>query len=210
MPIQLREQCEYFLSTFEEIPASRQRIIQAFVDYLHQKISAQQNIHIIVICTHNSRRSHIAQLWLQQAAAWFGIENLHTYSGGTMATAFNPRAVAALQRVGFSIQAYSESSNPFYEVIIPGYANSPMKCFSKKYDHPLNPQAHFAALMVCSEADADCPFIPGAEARFAHPFEDPKAFDDGPMEQQMYDQRVVEIGRECFFILSALSKKIDQ
>ena len=51
--------------------------------------------------------------------------------------------------------------------------------FSKHYGDPANPQQGFAALMVCGEADAACPFVKGAALRVSMPYLDPKIYDGG-------------------------------
>ena len=76
-----------------------------------------------------------------------------------------------------------------------------MSLFSKTYDSPPNPKDGFAAIMVCTEADAECPFVPGAEARFAIPFDDPKAFDSTARETAEYDETVRQIGLEMFYAM---------
>ena len=73
--------------------------------------------------------------------------------------------------------------------------------FSKKYDHSQNPQNAFAAIMVCSNADEACPFIPGADARFSLPFQDPKQHDNTPQEGRQYDERCRQIAREMLYTM---------
>ncbi|HRD39757.1 MAG TPA: protein-tyrosine-phosphatase, partial [Bacteroidia bacterium] len=99
-------------------------------------------IHLIYVCTHNSRRSHFGQVWAQVAADYYQIENVSTFSGGTEATAFNPNAINALKRVGFKIESSDLSVNPLYQVFY-SESTKPCLCFSKVYNHPDNPQAHF-------------------------------------------------------------------
>jgi arsenate reductase (thioredoxin) len=67
------------------------------------------------ICTHNSRRSHIAHLWAWAAAEHFGVRPFESYSGGVEVTAFNPRAVEAMRRAGFII-GEAEGDNPRHPV----------------------------------------------------------------------------------------------
>lgn len=68
------------------------------------------------ICTHNSRRSHMGQIWAQAAAWHFGLNDVRTFSGVTEATAFNPRAVRALRELGVAIDVSQEADNPVYTV----------------------------------------------------------------------------------------------
>jgi arsenate reductase len=157
------------------------------------------------ICTHNSRRSHFGQVWAAVAAAHFGLENITTFSGGTEATAFNPRAVAALERAGFSIENPG-GDNPKYKVRF-GEAADALTCFSKKYDDASNPQKGFVAVMTCSDADRNCPIVPGAVARFATPYVDPKEADNTPQETARYDERCKQIATEMLYLMGKVHRK---
>lgn len=156
------------------------------------------------ICTHNSRRSQLSQIWFWYALQYFNIEHISAYSGGTESTAFNHRMVSALQRFGFNITKLEDSPNPKY-VVRSGMANErEMILFSKKYSHYFNPSDNFVAVMVCSDVDEKCPFVSGASVRFPLTYLDPKAADDTPQEAKFYDDKVVEIGREILFMVQAL------
>lgn len=188
----------------DQIPPQRKELLQRLATYVQNKKTEGGAVHLNFICTHNSRRSHLAQIWAATAAAHCGIADVHTYSGGTEATAFNPRAVAALQRVGFQIEA-GDGDNPIYQVTYAG-DQPPLECFSKVYDHEVNPEGKFAAIMTCSDADENCPFIPGVELRLALTYDDPKAADDTPEEAQRYDERVRQIGREIFYSMQLVTE----
>lgn len=186
---------------FEQIPEERKQLLHKLADYARDKkaqgITAQFNF----ICTHNSRRSHLSQLWAQAAAAYYDIKDVACYSGGTEATAFNPRAVKAMQEVGFMIATLKEGENPLYEVKF-AEAAAPVKAWSKRFDDPANPASHFCAVMTCSDADQNCPFVPGVELRLGITYDDPKHFDDTPQEARKYNERVRQIGREMLYAFS--------
>ncbi len=196
----LSDYCATLESEFPLISEARKAQLLELSAYISRKKQAAEPLQLTVICTHNSRRSHIGQLWLKAAAEWYGVEGVHAFSGGTEATAFHPNAVAAMRRAGFRIEKMSEGTNPEYKASLGG-KRLKMLLFSKKYDHPANPESGFAAIMVCSEADAGCPFVAGADGRFALPFEDPKISDGSPYEAQAYDERCRQIGREMFFVM---------
>ncbi len=182
------------------ISEDRKALLQKLSHYVEQERPALLNF----ICTHNSRRSHLAQIWAAVAAAYFGLDHVRTFSGGTEATAFNPRAVAALERAGFRVENPG-GENPHYQV----YFSSeypPLLCFSKTYDDAVNPSSDFAAIMTCSDADENCPFIPGVELRLPLTYEDPKAADDTPEESSRYDERLRQIGQEILFAFRACLK----
>lgn len=188
---------------FDQIPEERKATLRELGDYIYEEHNSEDPIKVTVICTHNSRRSHIGQLWLVAASEWYGIDNFMAYSGGTEATAFNPRAVAALKRAGFKITKTRHADNSVYKAIVTkGAANSPgVIMYSKKFDDSQNPDADFAAIMVCSDADQSCPTVPGAEARFSVPFDDPRYFDGTASEKLKYDETTRLIAREMFFAM---------
>ena len=179
------------------IPAERQHRLRQLGRYVHER--ADRTAALTFICTHNSRRSHLAQIWAAVAAHHFGLDHVRTYSGGTEATTFNPRAVAALNRSGYRIETPG-GDNPHYRLYF-APAAPPLECWSKTFDDPANPATDFAAVMTCSEADTNCPFIPGADLRIALPYQDPKEADGTPAEADRYDERVRQIGRELLFAL---------
>ena len=191
---------------FDSISAERKVILNQLTEFIQKKREAKQTINLIFICTHNSRRSHLSQIWAQVAAAYYGIQYVESFSGGTEATAFNPRAVKAMQDAGFVIHANEQSSNPVYEVRLANDA-SPILAYSKKYDSGANPQKGFAAIMTCSHADENCPVVTGMEKRISLPYNDPKDFDDTPLEATKYAERVREIGREILFAFSKVNLK---
>lgn len=188
---------------FDQISAERQEQLKTLGDYILEQQKADKLAKLIVICTHNSRRSHMGQIWLATAAAYYDIDKVKTYSGGTEATAFNPRAIASLNRAGFKIEESGEfkaETNPVYKGSY-GEKAEDFVMFSKKYQDDANPQKAFCALLVCSQADEACPIVFGASARIAIPYEDPKAFDETPQEAEKYDERCRQIAREMFFTL---------
>jgi arsenate reductase (thioredoxin) len=188
-------------SEFSLIPAERKVLLQELVQFVEKKIKAGQPIYLNFICTHNSRRSHLSQIWAQAAAYYYKVPNVFCYSGGTEATAFNPRAVKAMQEAGFVITMTQAGNNPRYEVRFAEKA-SPVIAFSKKYDDPFNHNQDFAAIMTCSHADENCPLVLGASGRIALTYNDPKEFDGTPLEAAKYSERVHEIGIEILFAFS--------
>ncbi len=157
------------LKEFDQIPAARKEELWALTRYVQKKVAASQSVQLTFICTHNSRRSHLSQLWAQVAAYYFGVPGVQTYSGGTEATAFNPRAVRAIEEAGFKVEKTGEEPNPVYLVQYTEN-NPPVSAFSKIYDEGGNPTTDFGAVMTCTHADENCPFIPGA-VRISLPFE---------------------------------------
>ncbi|MDZ7717073.1 MAG: protein-tyrosine-phosphatase [Balneolaceae bacterium] len=181
-----------------EIPDQRKRKLEKIANYIRSKDQPK----LTFICTHNSRRSHLCQIWAAAIADYFGIDNVETYSGGTEATAFNPRAVEAIKRAGFRVENPG-GENPKYKVYFDD-ESKPLVCFSKTFEDSHNPQKDFAAIMTCSDADANCPVVPGAEKRFSIPYIDPKESDGTPKEKEIYDERCLQIASEMYYLLSKI------
>lgn len=190
---------------FNKIPAERKAQLKKVAAFVTEKLDADSKANLVFICTHNSRRSHMGQLWAYAAAEYYGIEGVSNFSGGTENTAFNERAVKALQKAGFNITRKTEGTNPNYEVKYA--ANAPtIKAFSKKYTDDPNPKTDFAAIMTCSEADKNCPLVFGAATRIAIPYEDPKVADGKPNETAVYDERCKQIATEVLYAFSLIKK----
>jgi arsenate reductase len=182
-----------------EMPEDRIPILQDFIDYIQKKKDANQPVNLNFICTHNSRRSQFSQIWAKTAAEFCGVD-INSFSGGVEVTAFNERAVASIKRAGFKV-TQKGVGNPKYFVF---YSDDedPIITFSKLYDDSANAPKGFAAIMTCSHADENCPFIPGAEARIPVRYEDPKAFDGTPEESDRYDERSLQIASEMLYVFS--------
>lgn len=187
----------------ETISEERKATLQPLIEFVQEKVSNQQDIRINFICTHNSRRSHLSQVWAQTIAAYFNIKNVFCYSGGTEATALFPMAAQALKNSGFLIQELSEGQNPVYSIKYSENAH-PVIGFSKKLDDDFNPKSGFAAIMTCDSANEACPFVPGAEKRIPITFEDPKAFDGTPQQAEKYNERSIQIATELFYVFSKI------
>lgn len=202
---QLQQYIDSRCQEFDQISTERKALLEQLSAYVSKELASGNEVKLSFICTHNSRRSHLSHLWAHAAAAHYGIPNVQTFSGGTDATAFNPRAVAALKRAGFSIEKSDETENPIYLVKI-AVDDEPQRCFSKRYDAPPNPTKEFGAVMVCSQADTSCPTVAGAKKRIAIPFEDPKIADGRDDETKVYDERCAQIAREILYVFSCVKK----
>jgi arsenate reductase len=202
----LQASAEQLAEQFDRISGERKETLRSLANVIRGKIRSGQASHLNFICTHNSRRSHMAQLWAQAAAHFYDVENVICLSGGTEATAFNPSAVNAMENVGFSITRIKDGTNPVYEV---RYATNipPVIAFSKKYDDPFNHAGDFTAVMTCAHADDNCPIVPGASTRIAITYDDPKEFDGTHYETGRYAERVNEIGREMLYIFSVVDNE---
>lgn len=198
LPILARKIAD-LLPRLDDVPEDRREVLTAFVTEIRRRRSTGGPIRLHFICTHNSRRSQLGQVWAAVAAAVHGVPRVETHSGGTEETAFNPRAVAALVRAGFRIEALAQKkpANPRYLVHFSDQA-PPVLCFSKVFDAPENPADDFVAIMTCGEADQHCPAMIG-QRRIPLLYEDPKAADDTDLETRQYDERSDQIAVELLW-----------
>jgi len=196
----------------KDIPISieRQAVLQPLVDYIQNKVNQHQEVRLNFICTHNSRRSHLSQIWAQTMAFHFQIQNIFCYSGGTEATAMFPKVVETLVNQGFQSRNFgkkiSQEQNPVYAFKFADNQH-PILCFSKTYFDDFNPKNNFGAIMTCTNADEGCPMVFGAEARFPIKYNDPKAFDGTPEMNQKYTERSLQIASEMYFVFSQIISK---
>ncbi|WP_186757994.1 low molecular weight phosphatase family protein [Echinicola salinicaeni] len=194
------------LSKIDKIRSSspsedRKKELNELIEYIQQSKDKDQIAQLNFICTHNSRRSQLGQIWSQLAAYYYNIP-AQCYSGGTEITAFNWRAVKAVETAGFKISKLG-NENPLYEIFF-GEGIPSFKAFSKLYDDMNNPKNDFSAIMTCSHADQNCPHIPGATKRIPIRYEDPKAFDDTELEEEKYTERSDQIAMEMFYVFSKI------
>lgn len=187
-----------------EISKKRKEILEPMIESLQQKLDLGEEINLNFICTHNSRRSHLGQIWAKVAARYYGISKVNCYSGGTEVTAMYPLIGYTLERQGMEIIRLSKGDNPIWAVKFDPNG-LPIIAFSKKFDSDFNPSNNFNAIMTCSSADEACPIILGADERLSVTYEDPKAFDDSDTQKVKYLERSEQIAREMFFVFENLS-----
>jgi arsenate reductase (thioredoxin) len=215
LAVKLRDHADYLTTTFDQIDEVHRESGQKLAQWIAACYKPGNPVDVIVVCTGNSRRSILGSTMGNLAAAYYGLEQIRFYSGGTSPTAFNPRTVASLQSIGFTIEPTGQEAprgilptkNPIYRVSWgEGLETNE---FSKRYDDGSNPQSNFAALLVCSEADSECPHVKGAALRLSMPYLDPKMYDDGAFETAKYAERRDDIGRLMLAVMAQVRREID-
>jgi arsenate reductase (thioredoxin) len=204
----IREQADFLTTSLDRIDEPHRLAGRQLLDWIAENYHAGQTLHVIVICTGNSRRSILGAAMGNIAAAYYGLPAIKFHSGGTAPTAFNARAVTALQEIGVEIEPTGReasrgepgTANPVYRVRW-GTGSFEAEEFSKRYDDLANPRQGFAALMVCGEADASCPLVKGAAVRISMPYLDPKIYDGGAYETFKYAERRDDMGRLMLSVL---------
>jgi protein-tyrosine-phosphatase len=210
LPIEINKELETtterLIANFDEIDAKRKKELEELGDFMVEQLKGQEKFNALFVCTHNSRRSHIADLWFKYGMYYYGVNQFESFSGGTEATAFNPKAIEAIKRAGFTVVYDKKVENPVVSITPKNYPVWRMK--SKVYSHEVNPKSNFVAVMVCSDADKSCPAVDGAVGRFAIPYNDPRYFDNTPSEKQKYDETVALIGTEMLYLVHHIKNKI--
>lgn len=187
------------------VSVQRNRTLQPLIDMIKLNQYDVAGIQLNFICTHNSRRSILAQVWAQLAAHYYGIANVTCYSGGTEQTSIASRILTTLSEQGLCIAALTDGTNPVYAI---KYAENalPIIGFSKKYDHAFNPVSSFIAVLTCSQADVGCPYVAGAKSRIPITYEDPKIADSTENEAAVYADCSIQIASEMFYVFSQIKK----
>lgn len=186
-----------------ELTAMRKTLLTSIATFIADELKEKRTVNLNFICTHNSRRSQLSQVWAQYAIEYYKLSNIHSFSGGTEETAFFSNTVKTLQEVGFEfhIQKFSHQ-NPVYEIHADLF-KAPLIGFSKVYDHTIN-QKPFIAITTCNNADENCPFIPDTVKRFHLPFVDPKASDNEPNTMEVYKNISKTIAGELSFVFKTV------
>jgi len=206
MKDQLIQSLKNIEANLASINEERKTKLMPLVYYILDNQRANDPSELIFVCTHNARRSHMAQLWAAAAALYCDLENIESYSGGVEVTRIHPNALASLERNGFEFSGEDEGENPAFLVQL---GDSVMiEVFSKKYDDDTNPQKNFAAILVCSEAAEACPYVEGASLRHPLAYDDPKEFDGTEFADEKYDERSIQIGTELLFVMKTVSEKL--
>ncbi len=203
MNIKLTQFTEDIILQFDQIPVDRKLLLDRLTSYIQGNLNAGKESLLMFICTHNSRRSHFGQILCALAADFYQVSGIQTFSAGTEVTAFHPNAIAALRSIGMEIYTTDTRSNPHY--IVSWSSTDSLHAYSKLIDDEGNPKEHFAAIMTCTHAEQNCPFVVGADFRIGLSFDDPKAFDGTAQESEMYLARVHQIAREIFYVFSRLT-----
>jgi len=211
---ELRRHAEFLSTSFDMIESSHLDEMDQLSNWIVENWRHDGTLQVLTTCTGNSRRSILSAAMGNMAAAYYGFDNIRFHSGGTIPSAFNKRTIATLQEIGFQINPTGEealrwdskTSNPIYSVVWGKDLEATE--FSKTYKDKSNPKSGFAAILVCNEADAECPIVPGASLRLSMTFVDPKLYDDGVFEKRKYAERRDDIGRTFLAAMAHARRKL--
>ena len=204
MKNKLKDLIEELSKSINSIISERREELDDIANLIVQHLREANKLDIIVVCTHNSRRSQLGEVWINTLAQYFDLNKIVAFSGGMEETAFNVRMVNALVDSGFDVNEIEGGENPRYNISNIELENHPL--YSKVYDDAMNPKSGFMAFMVCDHADENCPIVQGMKYRIPLRFKDPKEYDDTEYEQEAYSNKVMVIGREMYYLLSQVSQ----
>ena len=218
---QLAAHLDELTTSFDRIDAAHLKAGEQLADWLAARYEIGKELPLVFVCTGNSRRSILGATMANAAAAYWGLPEIRGYSGGTEPSAFNNRSVAALQAIGIEIEPTGKEAtrgagqepNPIYAVRWGETADAAQPAmetleFSKHYSDFSNPKSGFAALMVCTHADQNCPIVEGASRRISMPYLDPKAYDGSEYEAAKYAERRDDMGRLMLAVMLKARRKL--
>jgi len=127
---------------------------------------------VLILCTGNSCRSHMAEGFLQQAAG----DLLDVHSAGSQPSGYvHPLAIQVMKEAGVDISDHT----------------------SKHLDEFLNAEIE-TVITVCGNADQACPMFPGQVNRYHWGFDDPARADGTDEEKLPVFRRVRDEIRKTF------------
>jgi len=202
MNVYLKKNIKNIIINSENILDNRKKTLLNISNYIKEKVLKKNVVNLVFICTHNSRRSQLAQVWSYVAINYYKLENIKVFSGGTEVDVFNFNVINSLKKSGLIIETIKK--NKFLIKI--SEQNKGLKYYSKKYDSKDNPKSDFLAIMTCSNADEKCSIIRGSEKKTFLPYKDPKTSDGSGNEKKIYDQTCFYIAQEMFLIMKNVKK----
>ena len=193
------------LAEFDQISYHRRHTLEHLGRLIAKQISGQGNTKIVFVCTHNSRRSQLAQVWSTTAALHFTISGISILSAGTQATEVDQRTIGALDRAGFTWKR-SDNPNPIYTLRIDSTGPT-ISLFSKTLLDSIEGTEDGIAVMTCSSADLACPTIDWVSSRVSLCYDDPKTSNGTLQESDTYDACCLAISREMLYAFSTIQKQ---
>lgn len=198
----IQEKLREYACRFDSIAVERKIVLQQLALSIRQSIAEYDRADILYVCTHNARRSHFGQVAAALAAAFYGIEQIYTYSAGTETTHVHIQTIKAIEALGCTVLKMNETTNPKYQINFDGPHT--LTCYSKTIHDSMLPKQEYIAVMTCTDAEQNCPFLPLAIARIALPYADPKIADGTGNEALIYFACFEQILTEALYVFALL------
>ena len=141
---------------------------------------------IVFICTHNSRRSQLCEVWGSILSKRFNLD-LSFFSAGTEKTEVCGEAIKSLERAGMDFTIVGNN------ILI----QNKIELHSKTLDEIKEDE--FISLITCSDAEKNCPIDPRSKKNIKLFYDDPKKYDGTKEESDEYD-------KTCKLIASELNR----
>lgn len=205
----LMKYCGSVEAEFNHIPdSSKMKLIEAG-KYIISRLEEGNEARISFVCEHNSRMSHLGQIWTRMATLYYEIENIESFSGGTTPTYVNHRILNALDHTGFKISETGMAGHGPKYLLDSGNPENAFEIFSKRYDHHMNPDTAYIAVSLCYNTEECCPISGGADLQLSMPYEDLQPWDNTPSESVRYDEQCRIIARDMFYMIDYVKKNKD-
>lgn len=188
---------------FRYIPEERRYRLNEIANYVRTQKEKNQAASLLFISTDQTAIGHMAQVWAETAAFYYGLKHVRTYSGGLTPKAVSEDMIAALERTGFIVYKTDLSGGAVYKIKY-SYNLKPIIIFPKKVGHVKNPYEDFMAIFVEPNADANLPEADGSSRRLSIYYEDPEGYKGTPEEEKIYDERCRQMALEMFYVFSQL------
>ncbi|MBS0001177.1 MAG: hypothetical protein KFF73_19490 [Cyclobacteriaceae bacterium] len=185
------------------IPMERRFVLDEIADYIIGSSQFEGEASLVIIGSNNSTRSILAEAWAKAAAYYYGISNIHVFSGGLNISSISTNAVIALEKAGFIVYKTRNGQNPPYEIKY-SYNIPPVYIQSKKHNDTNNPKEGYGIIVVCPNADSNLSAMKGNNFRTSLYYFDPRAYDLAEDSLDQYLLRSREIATEMFYIFYRL------
>ena len=185
------------LHQIDSIKSGRLDVLDKIASKITSRLKLDLKANVVFVCTHNSRRSQIAEVSLRSFLKVLQIPEISVFSCGTEKTGIPDQIVRLLEGLGFEVLKTGEFINVGSEITLS----------SKTFDDPGLPP-NLLAIMVCDHASESCPFVPSFSERISLEFQDPKSADGSPQETVSYENAWKKISREMAYLALKLEENL--
>ncbi len=187
----------------ENIDVNRMDMLTEIGKNLREHLAVKKQFNLHFLCTHNSRRSQMAQALGQLMASFFDLP-ISCFSGGTEVTAFHPNAIQCLRAIGFQIYEKENIGNQStFQVNFSDQENGAIM-WSKLIDDPRNPKEDFIAMFTCDQAAEACPIVFGSLQNIKLNYQDPKIYDSLKNAHKAYVKCAIKIASELKIVFASV------
>ncbi|MBC8111544.1 MAG: hypothetical protein H7Y04_10830, partial [Verrucomicrobia bacterium] len=182
------------------IPSYRRLILHDIATYVINNFLENQFSNLLFVCTHNSRRSQLCQVWGQIAAFHYDLPLVKCFSGGLETENVSEKILQTLEHAGFHVDNPETQNvyNPQHKVYYSTEFDY-ISLFSKPYNDAGNPKNNFCTVMNCTPSGEKYQQIDGSKLNVSLIYQNPKDNDDKPDETQVYKQISYKVSLEMFY-----------